>query len=189
MAQRGRQLVTCREAQQAKGQHTKPCSDCPWARTALNGWLGSMTADEWVHVAHTDSLVECHTLLGAQCAGLAIYRRNVAKFVHPPLLRLEANRELVFSSPMEFKDHHSKMPEIPVPKKTKKTASKKTEPSLKDKLADINTSDPDEAFGQAAQIMSEYLCTIRCSPEDYRAGLRSVIEQLQLDIRASEETS
>ena len=58
--------------------------------------------------AHSDGIVECHTLTGAQCAGIAIYRRNVVKRVEPPNMRLEADHEKVFSTPMEFRDHHER---------------------------------------------------------------------------------
>lgn len=105
-----RKLISREEAVQAKGQHTKPCSDCPWAREALNGWLGGGSIDDWLHTAHSDAHVDCHTLRGAQCAGLAIYRRNVCKRVEPPLLVLERDTDKVFATPMEFREHHEKGP-------------------------------------------------------------------------------
>lgn len=106
-----RQLISSDEARPAKCQHTKPCSDCPWARRALNGWLGGASVDDWLRTAHSDTHVECHTLTGVQCAGLAIYRRNVCKSVMPPLLKLEADREHAFATPMEFRAHHERMPD------------------------------------------------------------------------------
>lgn len=102
-----RRCISSEEAVQAKGQHTRPCSDCPWARTALNGWLGGASVDDWLHTAHNDHKVDCHILKGAQCAGLAIYRRNVVKGVQPPLLKLERDTEKVFATPREFRDHHT----------------------------------------------------------------------------------
>lgn len=110
MEKRRDKLISSDEAVQAKCQHKTPCSDCPWRRDSLNGWLGSMTPEEWVRVAHSDSTVDCHTLKGAQCAGIAVYRRNVAKMAYPPNLRLEADKEKVFGFPTEFIAHHSKMP-------------------------------------------------------------------------------
>jgi hypothetical protein len=100
-------LVTFEEAKPAKAQHTTPCSDCPWRRDALPGWLGGNTPEEWVQIAHSDGLVECHTLLGAQCAGIAVYRRNVCKRVDPPNMTLEADKDAVFGWPTEFVDHHN----------------------------------------------------------------------------------
>lgn len=107
-----RQLISNDEAVVAARQHEKPCGDCPWRRRALNGWLGSMSATEWAQAAHGDGLIECHTLLGAQCAGAAIYRRNVCKMAYPPNLKLEADREAVFANRQEFLDHHAKPPKL-----------------------------------------------------------------------------
>lgn len=105
-----RRLISSEEAVQAKCQHKTPCSDCPWARAALNGWLGGASIDEWLRTAHSDTRVDCHTLKGAQCAGLAIYRKNVVKRVEPPLLALPADDAKVFSTPMQFRAHHEAMP-------------------------------------------------------------------------------
>ena len=106
----GRRLISADEAVQAKAQHTKPCSDCPWARTALNGWLGGVSAQEWIQRAHGEAKIPCHTLRGAQCAGLAIYRANVCKSPRDPsILRLPADREKVFATPMEFTEYHERM--------------------------------------------------------------------------------
>jgi hypothetical protein len=110
MKNRKNQFKSSDEGVQATCQHTTPCADCPWTRESLNGWLGSLSPQEWVHVAHSDSVVDCHTLLGAQCAGIAVYRRNVAKMPYPPNLRLEADRVKVFATPFEFIAHHSKTP-------------------------------------------------------------------------------
>jgi hypothetical protein len=100
------QLVSSREAKQATKQHTQPCGDCPWRRDSLAGWLGSMTADEWLQAAHGETRIECHTLLGAQCAGSAIYRRNVCKQTRTETLRLDADRVKVFDDHRAFKKHH-----------------------------------------------------------------------------------
>lgn len=103
----GRKLISADEAVDAKGQHTQPCSDCPWSRESLKGWLGGIDARTWLEHAHTNTLIDCHTLRGAQCAGSAIYRRNVCKRVDPPLLELPADKVQVFASPMEFLAHHT----------------------------------------------------------------------------------
>lgn len=107
MNKRG-QLITTEEARPAQGQHKSPCSDCPWARRSLAGWLGSATREEWLGDAHGEARIECHTLIGAQCAGAAIYRANVSKLPRDgSLLRLPSNPELVFADKHEFWDHHS----------------------------------------------------------------------------------
>lgn len=103
-----RQLVTGDEATVAQCQHIKPCSDCPFTREALRGWLGSMTLDEWLRSAHGEAQIGCHVYAGAQCAGAAIYRANCAKSCHTPgILKLPKDRKLCFSNQMEFKAHHS----------------------------------------------------------------------------------
>ena len=102
-----RRLISSEEARPAAGQHKKPCSDCPWARTSLPGWLGSASVEEWVAEAHGEGVIECHALTGAQCAGAAIYRTNVCKSPRDPsILLLPADRERVFAAPKEFTSHH-----------------------------------------------------------------------------------
>jgi hypothetical protein len=104
-----RQMLTHRDAKPRKRQHTAPCSDCPWARKALHGWLGGMSAQEWIQAAHGESRAECHTVSNQQCAGMAIYRANVHKVVRDPsVLSLPANRVSVFASFTEFLNHHAK---------------------------------------------------------------------------------
>jgi hypothetical protein len=107
----GKKFISSEEAVQAKCQHTTPCSDCPWRRDSLNGWLGGASPEEWIQAAHSDEVVPCHTLKGAQCAGIAIYRANTAKLPYPPNLTLPADRKKVFSWRTEFLEHHSKIPE------------------------------------------------------------------------------
>lgn len=106
MNKRG-QLITTEEARPANGQHKAPCSDCPWARRSMAGWLGDTSREEWLGDAHGETRIECHTLLGAQCAGAAIYRANVCKIPRDPaLLRLPADRRLVFADRHEFWERH-----------------------------------------------------------------------------------
>ena len=101
------QLRTAEDAKPAARQHMKPCGDCPWARTALAGWLGNMSVDEWLQAAHGEALIDCHTVSNQQCAGSAIYRANVCKLVRDPsILKLKPDRQLVFASRMEFRAHH-----------------------------------------------------------------------------------
>lgn len=102
-------ITSSREAVPAKGQHTMPCIDCPWERSAIPGWLGGGSVEEWLECAHSDELVDCHALTGAQCAGIAIYRANVAKVPRTAaVLRLPANPKTVFAIPDEFRSHHER---------------------------------------------------------------------------------
>lgn len=112
---RNKKLTTGDEAEQSCGQHKTPCHDCPWRRDSLNGWLGDLTPEEWIRSASNETRMECHTQLGAQCAGAAIYRRNTCKRVDPPHLVLEKNHETVFSTPMEFVAHHQSPPIPTIP--------------------------------------------------------------------------
>ena len=105
------QLVSGEQAVQAKGQHKNPCADCPWSRQSLPGWLGGLSAQEWLQAAHGETLIDCHTLAGAQCAGSAIYRANVAKLCRSQnILRLPADRDIVFATPAQFIQHHTGEP-------------------------------------------------------------------------------
>jgi hypothetical protein len=104
-----RQLISSNEGYTATVQHTEPCSDCPMARTALPGWLGGSTPEEYRQLAHSDAIVDCHVITNQQCAGLAIYRTNVCKSARGDNLKLPRNTEKVFATPMEFVEHHSRM--------------------------------------------------------------------------------
>lgn len=104
-----KQCVTSNEGKRTTTQHRKPCADCPWSRKALPGWLGSTTVEQWILDAHGETKIDCHTHLGMQCAGAAIYRGNVCKRPRAlTLLRLPADRELVFASQQQFREHHGK---------------------------------------------------------------------------------
>ncbi len=105
-----RKLITSEEAVESSRQHTQPCSDCPFARTALNGWLGGTSIEEWLARAHSNTMINCHVVCNQQCAGVAIYRRNVLRLPAPPLLVLSADKVKVFATPLEFIEHHRASP-------------------------------------------------------------------------------
>lgn len=87
---------------------TSPCRECPWRRNSAPGWLGSeQTPEEWVQTAHSEATVECHTDAPRLCAGIAIYRTNVAKMLRDPEVpKLRMDRTTVFDSPKQFIRHH-----------------------------------------------------------------------------------
>lgn len=100
-------ITSIDEAKRAKGQHKKPCGDCPWRRKATAAWLGGVDRDDWLREAHGEARIDCHTLVPAQCAGAAIYRANVHKSPRDrSLLVLPEDRARVFASPAEFREHH-----------------------------------------------------------------------------------
>lgn len=101
-------LIVSDESRKRKTQHTTPCSDCPFARASLKGWLGPLTADEWVAVAHGEQTICCHVFMNQQCAGAAIYRANVVKLCRDrKILQLPGDTKKVFSTPTEFRNHHT----------------------------------------------------------------------------------
>jgi hypothetical protein len=100
-------LVTKDEGVESHCQHTTPCSDCPWRRDSLNGWLGGHSAQEFVGIAKSDFPYPCHTVTNQQCAGMAIFRRNIIKMPRPPALILEKDKETVFANQDEFLAHHT----------------------------------------------------------------------------------
>jgi hypothetical protein len=101
-------LLSSDEATTASRQPTKPCTDCPFARTALNGWLGGIELPEWVAAVLSDERMDCHVHPNVQCAGATILRGNICKLPRDPtVLRLPADRTLVFSTPAEFERHHA----------------------------------------------------------------------------------
>ena len=105
-----RQLLATGQTPPAKRPLSKPCSDCPMARTALNGWLGGSTPEEYAALAHSDARPPCHVHGNVECAGMAIYRANVLKNPRTPGLTLPKDTALVFASPIEFLAHHKAPP-------------------------------------------------------------------------------
>lgn len=89
-------------------QHTSPCSECPWRRKSVSGWLGPYTPEEWLAHAHGETVISCHKHRSQQCAGAAIFRANVFKETrHQEALRLPRDKA-VFCSNEEFTLHHYK---------------------------------------------------------------------------------
>lgn len=104
-----KQLLTTEDATPLDKQITKPCSDCPFARASVSGWLGGLTPDQTLAQAHGEARIDCHVFTGPQCAGAAIYRANMAKRPRDPeLLTLPPDRETVFSTFLEFQKHHTR---------------------------------------------------------------------------------
>jgi len=102
-----RRLITYDQATTSTHQHQQPCSDCPWHRESLPGWLGSLTPDQWIRDVHGEVLILCHAVIGPECAGAAIYRANVGKRPRDPKrLMLPPDRATVFATPLEFRQHH-----------------------------------------------------------------------------------
>lgn len=92
-----------------------PCSECPWRKSAVAGYLGPHSAKEWVRMAHGETAIACHKTIqvdesweGArQCAGSAAFRANVCKRPRDPNVASGPPREDVFSNNEEFVSHHT----------------------------------------------------------------------------------
>ena len=113
-----RQLITSDEAVETRGQTKRPCSDCPFARASLRGWLGGDSKEQWLQYAHGEFKVDCHTRKNNQCAGLSIYRANVGKLCREPsILVLPEDTDAVFATPDEFLEHHSRVGGHALPRK------------------------------------------------------------------------
>lgn len=110
---RKNKMLTQDQARVCNDQHKTPCVDCPWRRTAIPGWLGSLTAQEWIARAQGDAPIECHTLKNPEgdffdCAGAAIFRANICKLPKSPdALKLPSDRKKVFGIWTEFLEYHS----------------------------------------------------------------------------------
>ncbi len=104
-----RKLITSSEARQTPIQHTSPCSDCPFRRDSLPGWLGGNTPLDFVRMAHSETSYRCHAKIGPHCAGLAIFRANVLKELRDrDAFRLPPDKKKVFSGDNEFIEYHNK---------------------------------------------------------------------------------
>jgi len=109
---RKRKLIAGNEGRATPAQHRRPCSDCPFRRDSLAGWLGGSTPGEYAAAAHADGRIFCHALTSWQCAGAAIYRANVAKRSRlKEALELPRDPVAVFGTRKEFLDHHESLDE------------------------------------------------------------------------------
>jgi hypothetical protein len=140
-------MITGDQAIVTKKQHKSPCSDCPFRRDSIPGWLGQLNVDQWVQLAHGEGSADCHTQIqgngdGWSCAGLAIYRSNVAKSVHDPsALRLPADRVNVFSFG-EFKKHHESKLESKPEVKAKRKPGPRTDEEIDAEVATLREMKP-----------------------------------------------
>lgn len=102
-------IITRAEARPSKTQHSQPCGDCPFRRNSVPGWLGGSSPRDFIGLALGDGIYPCHSKIGPQCAGLAIFRANICKAPRDPkALQLKPDKNKVFSWPQEFLHHHSR---------------------------------------------------------------------------------
>lgn len=100
-------------------RHKTPCSECPWRRASLPGWLGGYEPQQFVQQIQFDGPpLPCHKSFdrsgkaNAVCAGAAIFAKNSCKLPATKLgleayRQVERDHESVFTRPQEFLDHHT----------------------------------------------------------------------------------
>jgi len=85
----------------------KPCSDCPFRKDTLKGWLGEGRVTD---ILGRPSFV-CHKKTHLQCAGHMLLKGSDNEFVRfASRMRLETGlhgAELVFDSEQECIEHHA----------------------------------------------------------------------------------
>ncbi len=112
MSTKRKKMLTVDDAVITKKQHRTPCSDCPFRRDALPGWLAGLTPEQFVADAHLETRMDCHTRKETkrthwQCAGVATYRANILKRRRSlQILELPQDKTKVFATPTEFIAYH-----------------------------------------------------------------------------------
>ena len=82
-----------------------PCSNCPFKKDTLQGWLGEDRATE---IAKSDRFV-CHKRNDLQCAGHMVVIPDNLFIGMAKLFRFEINilnQDKLFSTPEEFIENH-----------------------------------------------------------------------------------
>lgn len=98
-------------------EKVNPCKECPFRRQSVPGWLGCnpngevAKAEEYIHIAHSDTTLPCHLNPQTDCKGLRIYRRHVHKIPRDPaaaalVVNTQTDTAEVFCTPAEFISHH-----------------------------------------------------------------------------------
>lgn len=99
----------------------KPCSDCPFRRKAMPGWLGASSPEGFIDCMERDEPLPCHQTIdydnnphwlvewmhqktGNMCAGALIFMAN--KVQQHPFQRMSKDHENVFSNTIEFVRYH-----------------------------------------------------------------------------------
>ena len=110
-----------------------PCSQCPFRKVSLPGWLGDTTPQEFIETTLADGLMPCHKTVDYEnpnwkfhmifpdsdvqhCAGARIFYRNRFKISRNPLFLMEEaegrvveveKSDKVFKTAEEFIAHHN----------------------------------------------------------------------------------
>lgn len=109
-----KKLISSDESTIVKTQLKKPCSDCPFRKDSLPGWLGGAHPEEYLLLATGEIIIDCHVHKRGnnrrpQCAGAAIFRSHIAKNPrNPSILVLPPDKQTVLEGFREFLTHHKK---------------------------------------------------------------------------------
>lgn len=101
----------------------QPCSDCPFRRKAMPGWLGAGSPESFLDCMQRDEPLPCHQTIdyddprwlekwsaqedGSICAGALIFMAN--KMQRPrsrEFPTMPSDKDAVFSNSLEFVRHH-----------------------------------------------------------------------------------
>lgn len=105
----------------------KPCSDCPFRRKAMAGWLGAGSPESFIDCINRDDVLPCHQTIdyedptwkekwiaqeaGNACAGALIMTANMCKRPRDKSFpRMPADKVTVFTTPLEFVRFHREAP-------------------------------------------------------------------------------
>ena len=106
---------------------SSPCGVCPFRRASMPGWLGKATPESFIIEISMERPLPCHPTIdyedpewlhkwnrqetGRICAGSLVMAANMSKLPrNPKFPRLPVDRKIVFSTPLEFLEHHNKAP-------------------------------------------------------------------------------
>lgn len=101
----------------------KPCSDCPFRRKAIAGWLGGGSPESFIDCINHDELLPCHQTIdyadrawkekwvaqstGSVCAGALVMTANMLKSPRDPAFpTMPRDKNAVFATALEFVRHH-----------------------------------------------------------------------------------
>lgn len=102
----------------------KPCSDCPFRRKSMPGWLGHSSPEGFIDCMQRDEPLPCHQTIdyddpnwldkwvaqqdtGKMCAGALIFMANKLQRAHDrDFPTMTKDKETVFSNSVEFVRHH-----------------------------------------------------------------------------------
>ena len=105
----------------------QPCSDCPFRRNAVAGWLGEAAPESFIVEISMERPLPCHQTIdyedkdwlskwnageiGSTCAGALIMSANMCKLPRDRAFpRMEKDKTAVFPTHQAFLDHHNNAP-------------------------------------------------------------------------------